>query len=858
MTRIFIKFMALFAAIIMIVGCEKDNDRFEKEGGLQTLTVAALSGNADTKVNITPNEEGDALGFKVKWEVGDKLHASSADGNTHIATFEIKAADDIAADGSAKFTAVEGTTTLLELGTSYKFHHAYDEVYNEATGISPYDNYHDEAFNKNNLMHSILHTESATTINNAITLSHLLSYIELTVDVADKSAATVRFKYTDKNTDKEFVHRYELANWDGVADGTKYTFNFPIYPASLTAEKPVTVELSNDYGSSYTEQFRIASDDDFRAGMHYRIKDPATELLLANISATNIPVGDTWTIEDTDATAGDAEKFAGLIAAIEALESSRSVDIVFPNLTTLPASALFGCEAKAKWTFSAPEVTTVGGMAFFSADNITKIEMPKATSIAYGLCNAESLVALTIAKEARVTSTHENTFMSMTCGNIDLITNSSNISDLKFKLVDNTLVGPFKSVNGATTPGGFPDDAVAVMKKTSGTLTIPYEIDESGIEINEDNRGDLSNMKFIIGYNKRKLSSSARFYIYDTFEDVTWTSTGWMYLDVINNGNGIITLTLDDDKELPLVPQTVTITAKAPNGVEMSFKVNLKGNVAPTSVKLDRDLFVANIGAEMTLSATVSPATATNKDITWTSSDKTVATVDDNGKVTTKEYGETIITATTKDGAKTATCTVKVNGTDYAAKQYQVGDYYPDEYTPVGVVFKIDGAISISSSGSSGKVISLDEFTGKFSIINDASVTTLDWDGYHNMGLFYKKDNDFSSYPAFKWVAEKNTAGYSYPSGTKVNDQWYIASEKELEDLESGYNSFSLTEFNKKITDAGGKPITTSDKILSSTINNSNVYVLNTANGSIESVSKSSETTKVRAIMSFHFEQEQY
>ena len=63
-----------------------------------------------------------------------------------------------------------------------------------------------------------------------------------------------------------------------------------------------------------------------------------------------------------------------------------------------------------------------------------------------------------------------------------------------------------------------------------------------------------------------------------------------------------------------------------------------------------------------TLTATVSPSNATNKSVTWTSSNTAVATVDASGLVTAKSNGTATITATTTDGSnKSATCEVTVN-----------------------------------------------------------------------------------------------------------------------------------------------------------------------------------------------------
>ena len=62
----------------------------------------------------------------------------------------------------------------------------------------------------------------------------------------------------------------------------------------------------------------------------------------------------------------------------------------------------------------------------------------------------------------------------------------------------------------------------------------------------------------------------------------------------------------------------------------------------------------------------MAPANATNKKVTWKSSNAAVATVDANGKVTGVKAGEATITVTTEDGGKTATCKVTVNAATVA------------------------------------------------------------------------------------------------------------------------------------------------------------------------------------------------
>lgn len=66
------------------------------------------------------------------------------------------------------------------------------------------------------------------------------------------------------------------------------------------------------------------------------------------------------------------------------------------------------------------------------------------------------------------------------------------------------------------------------------------------------------------------------------------------------------------------------------------------------------------MGGTVTLVATVEPETATNKNVTWSSSDETKATVDSSGKVTGVADGSAIITVKIVDQNKTATCEVTV------------------------------------------------------------------------------------------------------------------------------------------------------------------------------------------------------
>ena len=65
-------------------------------------------------------------------------------------------------------------------------------------------------------------------------------------------------------------------------------------------------------------------------------------------------------------------------------------------------------------------------------------------------------------------------------------------------------------------------------------------------------------------------------------------------------------------------------------------------------------------GDSQTLIATVYPDNATNRKVTWTSSNSSIVKVDQNGKVTAIKAGTAFVTVTTEDGGKTANCDITV------------------------------------------------------------------------------------------------------------------------------------------------------------------------------------------------------
>ncbi len=105
---------------------------------------------------------------------------------------------------------------------------------------------------------------------------------------------------------------------------------------------------------------------------------------------------------------------------------------------------------------------------------------------------------------------------------------------------------------------------------------------------------------------------------------------------------------------------TITVTTKDGNKTATCKVTVTAAKVPVTGVALDQNELELRAGETGTLTATVAPDNATDKAVTWTTSDKNIATVDKNGKVTAVKEGAATITVTTKDGNKTAACKVTV------------------------------------------------------------------------------------------------------------------------------------------------------------------------------------------------------
>ena len=143
-----------------------------------------------------------------------------------------------------------------------------------------------------------------------------------------------------------------------------------------------------------------------------------------------------------------------------------------------------------------------------------------------------------------------------------------------------------------------------------------------------------------------------------TGNNITWSASGLPAGLTLDADTGAITGTPTTDGQFQV---TVTATNSVGN-IDRTYTLNIKpATVSVTGLKLDKDSLTLQKNGRDILTATVEPADATNKAVTWASNDNNIATVSEGGTVTAINAGTATITATAADGSGiSASCNLTV------------------------------------------------------------------------------------------------------------------------------------------------------------------------------------------------------
>lgn len=224
---------------------------------------------------------------------------------------------------------------------------------------------------------------------------------------------------------------------------------------------------------------------------------------------------------------------------------------------------------------------------------------------------------------------------------------------------------------------------------------------------------------------------------------------------------------------------TITATAQASSGTVSATTTITINPIAVTSVSLSSNSETIKVGKTVTLTPTISPSNATNKNVTWTSSNTSIATVS-GGTVTGVAEGTATITVTTVNGGKTATCTVVVQASSAGGEETFTITYtdLPTAYQTGSTVYTADSGVKFQAyncanfsskmqfKASSGYLQTTEELELQSVTINDRDSNTLTVYGSNTAGSFSTEITgnndvyDLTGYSYFKIARTASGAAY--------------------------------------------------------------------------------------------------
>ncbi len=273
-----------------------------------------------------------------------------------------------------------------------------------------------------------------------------------------------------------------------------------------------------------------------------------------------------------------------------------------------------------------------------------------------------------------------------------------------------TAVAPGTATITATTHNGLKATCTVTVKQKIITAT-SISLDKTNIEVT--NPAEFTLVATVLPANT-------------TNKAVTWKSSNTAVATVDANG-----------KVKTIAAGETTITATTADGTALSASCKVTVRQLATSISLDKTSVDVVYPAEFTLTATVMPASTSNKTIKWLSSNETIATVDANGNVKVIAAGKATITATTTDGsALSATCEVAsaapiVKAQSIELSQTSINAKVPSEFTLSAIVLPsntTDKTVTWSSSNTSVATV---DANGKVNVISygEATITATTSDG---------------------------------------------------------------------------------------------------------------------------------
>ena len=309
------------------------------------------------------------------------------------------------------------------------------------------------------------------------------------------------------------------------------------------------------------------------------------------------------------------------------------------SVTTIGKHAFLNCRVLQSVSFS-DGLTTIGELAFGSCHVLQSITLPASVTTigeyAFSFCKA--LQQVTVAWDTPL-AVPDNAFNGINTANVPLKVPKGKEAEYQAAPVWKS----FK-INSPPVPGN------------GGKLTIS-NITGNGFTVSWEKATDVETPQKNLIYKVYCKGGGGLLLFKPADLEATLTDKASYTITGLGGGITIINPALDKGYD-------VNVEVEDEDGSSAWYnEENVKlapATVAVTGVTVAPAALTLEVGQTGALTATVAPATATNKAVTWTSSAPAIATVDASGTVKGIAPGTATITVKTADGGKTATCAITV------------------------------------------------------------------------------------------------------------------------------------------------------------------------------------------------------